>query len=83
MGVFRFFFRGEVSIDCTTTYDLKSQNSNNCHRPPGIVKLARSMICATTLRRLKVVRAMLGDSVVCESDLLLGLRLERLRVVMA
>lgn len=83
-GSFSFLSRGEVSIDCTTTYDLKSQNSNNCHRPPGMVKLARSMICATTLRRLlEVVRAMLGDSVVCDSDRLLGLRLERLRVVMA
>ena len=83
-GSFSFLSRGEVSIDCTTTYDLKSQNSNNCHRPPGMVKLARSMICATTLRRLlEVVRAMLGDSVVCDSDRLLGLRLDRLRVVMA
>ena len=84
-GSFSFLSRGEASIDCTAvTYDRKSQNSNNCHRPPGMVKLARSMICATTLRRLlEVVRAMLGDSVVYESDLLLGLRLERLRVVMA
>ena len=84
-GSFSFLSRGEVSIDCTAvTYDRKSQNSNNCHRPPGMVKLARSMICATTLRRLlEVVRAMLGDSVVCDSDRLLGLRLDRLRVVMA
>jgi hypothetical protein len=42
-----------------------------------MVKLARSMICAATLRRLEVVHAMLGDSALCDIDRLLGLRLER------
>jgi hypothetical protein len=60
------------------TYDRKSQNSNNCHRPPGIVRLARSMISAAVFRRLEVVHAMLGGLL---NDRLLGYRLEG--VVMA